>query len=78
MNSEFMEHVADKLSQVNSSDVTQLLTTIMALSQDAEKFNVAMTKEQQNDLIAQLRDTLPANKRPQFDMLIEMLCNQTL
>ncbi|MGL4737753.1 MAG: hypothetical protein ACRCW2_09905 [Cellulosilyticaceae bacterium] len=57
----------------HTKDTTQIIAALMAVSNEAKKYNVNMSPAQQQALITHLRDYLPPDKRPQFDMFIAMM-----
>ena len=77
INKDFLIYMDKTLQSVSKSkDSTAILAAIMAISNEAKRYNVSLTPERQKVLIMQLRNGLPQNKRAQFDAFISMLQNK--
>ncbi|OON95329.1 MAG: hypothetical protein ATN36_08640 [Epulopiscium sp. Nele67-Bin005] len=72
----FLQSMSHKLAHIEEGNAPQLISTIMALSEEAKTYDIQMTPERQQILINQLKDYLPAEKRSQFDMFVNMLSAQ--
>lgn len=72
----FLKSVDQTMSSLSQTkDTTQIIGALMAISNEAKKYNVNLTPERQQALTMHLRNYLPADKRPQFDMFIAMMTN---
>ena len=69
----FLLNVDRTLRNISGKDPTEVLAAIMAISNEAKRYNVQMTPERQQALMMHLRNCLPANKRTQFDSLLRMM-----
>lgn len=56
-------------------DPSQLLPAMMAISNEAQRYNIQMTPERQQALMIELRNSLPPGKRTQFDAFLRMMQN---
>lgn len=70
----FMDNTLTSVSQ--SKDPTALVAGIMAISNEAQKYNVNMTPDRQNALMLHLRNNLPPEKRGQFDAFLNVMRSQ--
>lgn len=59
-----------------SSDTTTIMAALMAISNEAKRYNVALTPARQQALVLHLRNTLPPEKRSQFDVFVNMMKNK--
>ena len=69
----FLLNVDRTLRNVSGKDPTEVLAAVMAISNEAKRYNVQMTPERQQALMMHLRNCLPVNKRTQFDALLRMM-----
>lgn len=69
----FLISIDRTLRSVSGKDPTQVIAAIMAISNEAKRYNVQMTPERQQALMIHLRNCLPANKRTQFDAFLRMM-----
>ncbi len=67
----FMDRTLKAASRTN--DTTVILKAVMAISNEAKRYNVSMTPDRQQALMVYLRNNLPPNKRAQFDTFLTML-----
>lgn len=73
---EFLTKMDQTMKAVSkSNDTTAVMAAIMAISNEAKRYNVTLTPARQQALILHLRSSLPADKRPQFDAFISMMQN---
>ncbi|MEF9958592.1 MAG: hypothetical protein RR448_01255 [Niameybacter sp.] len=56
-------------------DPSQFMAAMMTISSEAQRYNVQMTPERQQALMVELRNSLPAGKRTQFDAFLRMMQN---
>lgn len=74
INKDFLIYMEKTLQSVSrSNDSSQIIAAIMAISNEAKRYNVTLTPERQQVLIMQLRNSLPPAKRTQFDAFLSML-----
>ena len=73
INKNFLITLENTLRSVK--DPSQLLPAMMAISNEAQRYNVQMTPERQQVLMIELRNSLPPGKRTQFDAFLRMMQN---
>lgn len=71
----FLLSLERKLNGLHGKNSNEVLTTLMTISTEAQKYNVNLSPAQQQVLMQHLRSNLPANKRSQFDAIITMMMN---
>lgn len=69
----FLASLERRINGLSGKDTTEVLTTLMAISNEAKRYNVTFTPERQEVLVNHLRNNLPTQKRKQFDMLVAMM-----
>ncbi len=69
----YLERTFSNLKGTNSNEV---MSTLMTVSTEAKRHNINLNPAQQQVLFQHLRNSLPPNKRPQFDMILTMMRNQ--
>lgn len=69
----FLASLERRVNALSGKDTTEVLATLMAISNEAKRYNVTFTPERQEVLVNHLRTNLPVQKRKQFDMLVAMM-----
>lgn len=71
----FLSKANNLLNGLSGKNPTEVIACFMAISNEAQKYNVQITPERQQAIFEQLRSSLPVNKRKQFDSVIAMMRN---
>lgn len=71
----FLLSLERKLNGLRGKSSNEVLATLMAISTEAQRYNVNLSPAQQQVLMQHLRSNLPANKRSQFDAIINLMMN---
>lgn len=71
----FLTSIDRTLRSVSGKDPTEIIAAIMAISNEAKRYNVQMTPDRQQALMVHLRNSLPVHKRTQFDAFLRMMQN---
>lgn len=69
----FLEKLETTINSMNGKSDVEVIGTFMALSNEAKQRGIVLNSEQQKALILFLRDSLPPEKRPKFDLIISMM-----
>lgn len=69
----FLMSLEQRMNALSGKDSTEVLATLMAISNEAKRYHVSFTPERQEVLIDYLRSNLAPQKRKQFDMLVAMM-----
>ena len=70
----YMDKTMQSVSK--TTDSTAIIAAIMSISNEAKRYNVTLTPDRQQALMLHLRNSLPPQKRPQFDAFISLLQNK--
>lgn len=71
----FLLSLERKLNGLRGKNSNEVLATLMSISTEAQRYNVNLSPTQQQVLMQHLRSNLPANKRGQFDAIINIMMN---
>ena len=71
----FLMSIERKLNSLRGKSEAEAMATLLAIANDAKRYNVNMTPERQQVLMQYLRANLPPNKRSQFDTIIQFMMN---
>ena len=72
----FLMYLERTFSNLNGKNSNEVMSALMTVSAEAKRYNINLNPAQQQVLIQQLRNSLPPNKRSQFDMILGMMRNQ--
>lgn len=75
VDSEFLISLQKTLSTLTYKSDIEVIGTLMAISNEANKKNVQFTSDMQLALLEYLKSRLPVNKRGQFEAMIKMLAS---
>jgi hypothetical protein len=73
----FLASLEQKVGSLSGKDTTEVLTALVAITNEARRYQVQFTPERQQILIEHLRNNLPIQKRKQFDALVGMMQKST-
>lgn len=69
----FLEKFQTTINAMKGKSDLEMIGTFMALSNEADARGIKMNAEQQKALVLFLRDSLPPEKRPKFDLIVSMM-----
>lgn len=72
----FLLSLERKFSSLQGKNSNEILAALIAIANESKRYNVNLSKEQQKVLIQYLRANLPANKRAQFDSIVNVIMQQ--
>lgn len=72
----FLLSLERKFNSLQGKNSNEILAALIAIANESKRYNVTLSKEQQKVLIQYLRANLPANKRAQFDAIVNVIMQQ--
>lgn len=76
INKNFLLSLERQFNALQGKGSNEIMMALINISAEAKKYNVTMTPAQQQVLMQHLRSNLPANKRSQFDAVINLVMQQ--
>ncbi len=73
---EFITSLEKTISSVSGKSDIEVIGTLMAISNEANKKNVQFTSDMQIALLEYLKSRIPAHKQPQFEALVSLIASK--